>query len=42
MKQKKEAEQNSYTMAGLLLKNHGTVCLLCKNKFAERRIKNSS
>ena len=33
---------NSYTMAGLLLKDFSTVCLICKHKFAERRTLNSS
>ena len=33
---------NSCTMAGLLLKDFSTVCLICKHKFAERRTTNSS
>lgn len=33
---------NLCTMAGLLLKNFSTVCLICKHRFAERRTANSS
>ena len=33
---------NSCTMAGLLLKDFSTVCLICKHRFAERRTADSS